>query len=200
MSGPRLIVPALLFVLALSLAACGGGDDPSDSDQITEVIQSSATSTDPADCSKLLTQQFMEQTSFSKGKGAVKSCEDDADKTQGDPDSVEVSDVRVGGDTALADAAFTGGNFDGSTLTVSLVKDGDQWQLDQILDIPSFNAQAFRDSLVQQAEKDPSLRGQVGQCVVQQFQGASEQQIKALIISGDEQSLVRLVAPCVPSG
>ncbi|MSO40432.1 MAG: hypothetical protein EXQ70_00770 [Solirubrobacterales bacterium] len=190
----------LALPLPLALAACGGSDEPSDSDQVTEVIQDSATSTDPADCSELLTQQFMEQTSFSKGKEALKSCEDNADDTQGDPDSVDVSEVKVEGDTALANAAFTGGNFDGSTLTVSLVKEGDQWQLDQIVDTPSFNAQAFQDSLVEQAEKDPSVQGEVGQCVIQQFQGASEQQIKALILSGDEQSLVALVAPCAPSG
>lgn len=34
---------------------------------------------------------------------------------------------------------FHGGSFDGSTLKVDLAKDGDQWKLDKITDIPTFN-------------------------------------------------------------
>src|SRR5262245_55412419 len=112
----------LAFALPLTLAACGGGDSGDDEGDVTEVIETSVKTTDPADCTKLATQQFLEQTTFETGDAAVQQCEEDATDPTGDPDSVEVSDVSVDGDTASANVAFTGGTFDGSTISVEVAK------------------------------------------------------------------------------
>jgi hypothetical protein len=57
----RLLVPASLILLALGLGACGSSGS-GEAAKVEEAIESSATSTDPADCTKLETQRFVEQT------------------------------------------------------------------------------------------------------------------------------------------
>ena len=52
----HLLVPCLLLVSALALAACGSGSG--DQSQIEEAIETSATITDPADCTTVQTQNF----------------------------------------------------------------------------------------------------------------------------------------------
>ena len=76
-----LILPWLLIVSALAFAACGSSDN--DESQIEDAVVTSATSTDPAVCKKLATQQFMEQTTQSEGSKAVKACEEEASNDEG---------------------------------------------------------------------------------------------------------------------
>ena len=203
MRARRFPAPLILLVAAsLLLAACGGANSSSseDEDQITEVIQTTATSTDPADCEKLQTQAFNEQTSFETGDAALAQCKQDATDSSDDPDSVEVSKIEVDGDTATADAAVTGGPFDGSTLTFSLVKEGEQWKLDGIDDIPEFD----REALVASFEQDLSSAGdvpqQVADCITQALGSAGEEEIKTAFLSGDGDQVSALFADCIPSG
>jgi hypothetical protein len=95
----RVLIAASLAALALALGACDGGDG--DEDRITEAIERSATTTVPADCNGLATQDFLEQTQFDRGAAALQSCREDARNTTDDPESVEVSGVGVDGDRAL---------------------------------------------------------------------------------------------------
>lgn len=199
----RFLVPLTLLVAApLVLGACGSDDNggSEDEDQITDVITTSVTSTDPADCTKLQTQQFLEQSNFSTGQEAVTDCEDDAADTADDPDSVEVSDVEVDGDTATANVAFSGGGFDGSTVTVALVKDGDQWQLNEITDIPELNADAFKQAFADRIPSEESIPPQIATCITDQINQASEEQIKQTLLGGTEDDLLALFGTCIPTG
>jgi hypothetical protein len=194
---------ALICVLAvlaasLALASCGGGND--DEGHITDVIQTSVKSTDPADCTKLATQNFVNQTEFSTGEQAIKECQDDAADTSDDPDSVEVTDVKVDGDNATANVAFTGGSFGGSTLAVALVKDGDQWKLDKITDIVNLDVATFKQSFADRLAASGDVPAQVKTCITQAIQNASEDQIKQALLGGTEQDLVTLFAQCIPAG
>lgn len=111
-----LLLPALLVVSAFASTACGGGE--SDEDKIVETVETSATSTDPADCEALTTPAFLMQTQVKEsGAEALEGCEEDAQKTAEDPDSVQVSGVEIDGSRATADAAFSGGAFDGQSLS-----------------------------------------------------------------------------------
>ncbi|MGH2986495.1 MAG: hypothetical protein ACRDLO_07405, partial [Solirubrobacterales bacterium] len=105
---------AATLAVSLALGACGGDDDDGggeEEDAITEVIETSVTSTDPAKCTRVETQAFLEQTNFSVGDEAVRDCEEDAADTADDPDSVDVENIEVDGSDARADATFTGGGF-----------------------------------------------------------------------------------------
>jgi hypothetical protein len=189
---------AALLAAAFALVACGGGGD--DEGDITDVLTTSVKSTDPADCTKLETQQFVEQTEFSTGPEAVTECQQDASDTSDDPDSVDVTDIQVDGDNATANVAFTGGSFGGSTLTVALVKDGDQWKLDRITDIVTLDVATFKQSFADRLAASGDVPAQVKSCIGQAIQGASEDQIKQALLSGTEQDLVALFSQCIPSG
>jgi hypothetical protein len=72
----RVLIAASLAALALALGACDGGDG--DEDRITEAIERSATTIVPADCKRLATRDFLEQTQFDQGAAALQSCREDA--------------------------------------------------------------------------------------------------------------------------
>jgi hypothetical protein len=194
----RLLVFLLVLALPLTLAACGGDDSSEDEDAVTEVIETSVKSTDPADCTTLQTQQFVEQTTLETGKAAITQCEEDAADTTDDPDSVEISNLEVDGSDATADVAFTGGPFDGSTVSVALVKEGDQWKMDEITDIPEFNFESFIQAFEDQAAAEGELPGEVATCIVDAFNTAGAEEVKAIIVEGDAEGLNALVVPCVP--
>jgi hypothetical protein len=190
--------------LPVGVAACGGGDDSGgsgDEDAITEVIQTGATSTDPADCSKLQTDKSLEQTELTfGGKTALETCEEDASDDSTSPDSVDVTNISVDGESATADATFSGGLSDGSTYSLALIKDGDQWKLDEITGIPELNLDALRAGLAEQVSANSDVPHDVATCVVDAFNSATEEQIKSLILSGSEDEYLSLVGDCIPGG
>jgi hypothetical protein len=196
---PSRVLICVLAVLAasLTLAACGGGAD--DEGDITDAIRTSVTSTDPADCTNLATQQFVNQTEFSTGDQAIKECQEDAADSSDDPDSVEVTEVKVDGDDATANVAFTGGSFGGSTLAVALVKDGDQWKLDRISGIVNLDVATFKRSFADRVAASGDVPAQVKSCITEAVQGASEDQIKQALLGGTEQDLVALFSQCIPA-
>jgi len=191
-------IALLVLALSLTLTACGGGSD--DEGDITDVIQTSVRSTDPADCTQLATQQFVNQTEFSTGAQAIKECQDDAADTSDDPDSVQVTDITVDGDNATANVAFSGGSFGGSTLSLALVKDADQWKLDKIADIVNLDVTTFKRSFADRLNASGDVPAQVKTCITQAIQGASEDQIKQALLGGTEQDLVTLFSQCIPTG
>jgi hypothetical protein len=186
----------LIAALPVVLAACGGGGGSSDNDQITQLIQTSVKSTDPADCTKVQTQQFVEQTELASGQAAIQECQKDAADTSDNPDSVDVTDVSSSGDTGSATVAFHGGSFDGSTLKVALIKDGDQWKLDKVTDIPTFNFQGMVNALSSRLQADSTIPPQVATCVTQAFSNAGADQVKSIILNGSADQLTALFASC----
>jgi ketosteroid isomerase-like protein len=195
---------SLLLIASIStaalLAACGGGGGNDDNAQITDVIQTSVKSTDPADCTKLETQQFVEQSELASGQAAIQQCQQDAADTSDNPDSVDVTDVSSSGDTGSATVTFHGGSFDGSTLKVALTKDGDQWKLDKITDIPTFNFEGIVNALSARLQADSSIPPQAASCITQAFSSAGADQVKSIILSGNGDQLTALFSSCAPSG
>jgi hypothetical protein len=186
----------------LAFAGCGGSGDSTtaasgDEAQITSAISTSVTSTDPADCIKLETQRFLEQIHFTQGSGAVKACQQDAPDTSDDPDSVDVTDIQVNGADATANVAFHGGGFDGSTLTMGLVKDGDQWKLDQITAVPTFDIDAFEQAFTQRLSKQQGVTAAGTACISRAFESAGPDVVKQALISGDPSQLLAVISPCL---
>jgi hypothetical protein len=185
-------------VTALVLVACGGGDsggDSQDQDDITAAIESAATSGDPAACTSAQTQKFTEETTGQTGAAAVQQCEKDAKDTPAD--SVDVQNIEVDGDSATADAAVTGSFFDGQTLELALVKEGDQWKLDEATGFKDFDKAAFENSFRQEISSDPqgAPPGAVD-CVIQNINGLSDTQIEAVFLKSDKQLEDQVFAPC----
>jgi hypothetical protein len=109
---------AVLTALVLALASCGGDDDgggSSDEDNVKEAIATFAEGGSGA-CD-VLTDAYIE-TLF----GGRDECEQAAGEGEGS--DVDVENVEIDGDTATAE-----GTAEGSTATITLEKDGDDWKI-----------------------------------------------------------------------
>lgn len=191
----QLLFPLALLALALGLTACGGGE--SEEDKIVEVIETSAVSTDPADCEALATQAFLEQTQFSQGEEAVGSCEESAEETEDNPDSVEVSEVEIDGSDATAEAAFVGGNFDGQTFTAALVEVDGDWKLDELTGFAEFDQEALATSLEEGLQAgDDAVDPELAECFGETVREVPRAQAEDLIIGGSSQPIVEIVEGC----
>jgi hypothetical protein len=182
-----------LIALALPLAACGGGE--SDEDRIAEVIRISATTEDPANCTRLVTQRFLEQTEFAKGAEAVESCEErDPSATAR---SVAVANVHVQGDRASADARFEGSAFDGQTLAVSLVRRGEQWKLDRVIGFRGFRQGAFMRAYERALTAPPdALPEDQAACIVRYLGRSEPAGLQTVLLGGDPKPLRAVFRLC----
>lgn len=117
------------------LPACGGGED--DEESIRGVVrQVFEKPDDPAEFCDLFTKKALDDDSDAKGEGARRACEEEVADSEFFPEKVEISGVKVEGDTAEAKVRVTE-NGEESAGTVDLDKDGDTWRVDgsQELDI-----------------------------------------------------------------
>jgi hypothetical protein len=196
-SRASLAVVAAAVLAAFALAACGGDDGGSeDEDQITAAIERAATSGDPAACSEVETVNFVQQTSGEPGDSAeeaLQSCQQQAADTVAD--SVDVRDIGVDGDSATAKAAVTGSFFDGQTLDIALVKEGDQWKLDEFEGFEDFDRGAMADAIGQELSRE-GASPQAVTCVAQQIENQPEDQVEAAFAGNDPNAEQQLFEPC----
>jgi hypothetical protein len=190
-----LLLPCLLIISAFVLSACGGGGGSSDESQIEEAIENSATSSSPANCTKLQTQAFTEQTTSNQGAEAVKECETEA-KEENEADAVAVTNVEVDGSEASAEAAFTGSSFDGQTLEIGLVKDGDQWKLDEVAGFAKLDKTKLVEALATQFESGGEVNEELATCVEEGFEESSQPEIEELLLSGSSEPIEELAEEC----
>ena len=177
----------------LPLAGCGGGN--SDEDEITDVVTTTATTNADSNCTELETQRFLEQVEFTSGADAIKLCK--ASGPESNADSADVSNVEVNGDTATAEVAITGAAFDGQTLKVSLVKEGDQWKLDHIDSFVKFDQQAFAEAFSKATQEgdQPASQDQAN-CTAGKLAAAPSGALQQAILSGNSQAFSALFGTC----
>jgi hypothetical protein len=202
----RILVPALAVVVAaLALAACGGSGDDGNSEalggadqaEIAHAVRTAATSSDPDDCTRVETQRYLEQIHFVTGSAAVNACRQDAPDTSDDPDSVDVADIEVDGTNATANETFHGGGFDGSTLSLALIRQGDQWRVDEITGVPTFDLPAFEKAFTQRLSSREGVSGAGTACVTKALNSAGPDAVKGALIGGDASQLLSLIGPCL---
>lgn len=116
--------PVLALVLALAIpfgvAACGGGDDDkSDEEQVRDVIELVNAKKKEA-CDKLSDKYLKDVIG-----GDKEDCEKQVDQTP--ENAVKIKTVRVSGDKATVD-----GDIQGGAGQIFLVKEGDDWKLDDV--------------------------------------------------------------------
>jgi hypothetical protein len=192
----HLLLPCLLLASALFLVACGGSGS-NDESEIEEAITTSATSSDPANCTELETQNFVEQSAGESGKAALKTCEKEAADPEGKADSVKVTEVEVDGEKATAQAAVVGGAFDGQALVLALVKDGDQWKLDEITEFAKFDQAAIANQFKTQLEKGGEVEPKTTACIVEGIEEAPQEELEEVILSGDSKPIEELAEGCL---
>jgi hypothetical protein len=190
------LLPALLIASSLGLVACGGGGDDDES-AVIKTIEVVVHSTNPADCKKYATQDFLEQSQFEKGAAALKECEEDADDTEDDPDSVKVTKVEIDGSDATAEASFEGGTFDGQALSIGLVEEDGTWKMDELIRF----AKLDRARLVDAFEKGITTGGNalpqpIASCIAAVLRELPKDELERVVIGGDPQAIVEIVEGC----
>jgi hypothetical protein len=179
------------------LAACGSSGN--DEAEVKEVIEKSATTTDPADCKKLQTQKFMEQTSQESGKAAVEECEEEAENEEG-AKSVDISEVAVDGSSATADATLTGGTLNGQSVKVELTKDGDQWKMNEVVEFTHFNQAKLVEYLEGQFKEHSSeIPTQLASCFIEAFKNGSQEEVEELVFGSGSKALEEVAEACESS-
>jgi predicted small lipoprotein YifL len=191
----RLFLFCLVIVSAFALAACGSGGDSGDESEIEAAIEASATSSKPADCKQFNTQKFMEQIARSKGSEAVETCEKEASEENG-AKSAAVSNVEVDGSKATADVALTGGSLGGQEVEVALVKEGDQWKLDELTGFAEFDqatvVKTFEEEFAQSKEVSKALAS----CIADAFEKAPQAKLEDALLSGGTEGFEELAGSC----
>lgn len=199
MRKPRLLLVVPLILL-LALAACGGGGDEGPEDEIVETIETSALSTDPADCRELATLRFLEQTNFRQGKAALERCEADAKRGEkpNEVESVEVSNVEVEGSEATAEVAFQGGAFNGQTFAVLVVEEDGNWKMGEITGFAEFDQAKFAEAVEEQVKSEAEgLEPEVLACIGEEFSSMSRSELERLVTAGREQPLEEAIVGCI---
>jgi hypothetical protein len=186
------------LVLPLALAACGGDGDGggggADEAEITAAIEFAATSGDPAACTEAQTQSFNEQTTGETGEAAVEACERDAADTPAD--SIEVSSIAVDGDSATAQGTIVGSAFDGQTIELALVREGEAWKLDELIGFAEFDREALIAGFTEEIASDPGTPEAAKDCVVKAFSDLSDQELQDGLLDPDESFFAQLFGPC----
>jgi hypothetical protein len=111
------------------------GDPPEDQQsQVRDVVTDVLTTNDPEHCGTVLTSRLMEQSFGSNS--TVNECRYQ-NRSAKDTSAHEVSfeHIDVHGKSARATVAISGGYDDGSKVTLELIRDGDQWEVDYLADI-----------------------------------------------------------------
>jgi hypothetical protein len=192
----HLLLPCLLIVSALALVACGGSDSNAES-EIEGAIETSATSGDPANCTKLETANFVEQSTSESGKAAVKKCEEEAEKDpESRAESVAVSEVEVDGSKATANAAIVGGSFDSQAVSIALVEEGGTWKLDELTGFVKFDQGAIAKVFEAQLEKSGELSSEQTSCIVEGIEEMPRAEVEEAVLSGESTAIEELAEGC----
>lgn len=192
----HLLLPCLLLLSALVLVACGGSSGSSAEAEIEAAIETSATKPDPANCTKFATQKFLEQSTSKSGKAALKNCEEEEESGENKAESVTVTNVEVEGSKATADAAVTGGGFEGQTLEIALVEEEGAWKLDQLTGFAKFDQKTLVKTFEAKLEEAGELNGKQVSCIVAGLEEAPEAELEELVISGNSAPIEELAEGC----
>jgi ABC-type glycerol-3-phosphate transport system substrate-binding protein len=190
-----LLLPCLLIVSALALAACGSSGS-SDEGQIEEAIETAATGSEASKCTEVETQEFVEQSTQESGSAAVKQCEKEAEEEKGTAESVEVTNVEVEGEEASADAALTGGSLNGQTVEIALVEEGGNWKLNEITGFAKFDQAKLAEALEEQLSESGEVSEELATCVVEGVEEASPAEAEELLLSGSPEGFEELAKEC----
>lgn len=199
------LLSCLSILLALALSACGGGggeggDSSSSADgavaEIETVVKDSAIQSDPASCTELNTQRFDEQLSHEEGPDAVKLCEEEAESDSPKASDVTISNVEIKGGKATLEAAMEGTIFDGQTIAVTVVKEGDQWKVDQITKVVKLDTAKLGETFADRLEETGELSDEQVSCIVGALGDASREEAEEVLLSTSAQPLIALVGDC----
>ena len=186
----------MVAVLAVGFLPLGCGSSGSDEDrEVVDVVEEMLTTRDPAWCRELVTQRFLDQLESAEGAAARRECERDTAIYE-TPRSVAVSRVEVRGDSARVRAAIHGGDDDGATWGLALVRRSSDWRVDRIiaaeLDFERF-LRATRRYLVR---PPGGYTERQADCIIRVMRDRGEADLERAIVAGNDKTLNEPIARC----
>jgi len=196
MRPPSPLVPAIVALgLASSLTACGAAKDET---AIRDGLKTALTSTSQSACSSDYTQAFLDQGTYGSSTVADslrKFCRSNIKQLAAE--KVNVSDVRVDGNSAQADFSASGGQYAFKRATVTLRKSGGQWRLDRLtaleLERPEYDEQQERIAILQ----EDGLSRKEAACYRQRIERVSDERLSRAIVASDPAYLADPLLRCV---
>ena len=199
-----------MTVVALSLAVlagCGGDSEGGSAEAegaITEVLETSFTTADPAQCEQV-TLDALEQfdPGIAEGGDPAAICRKGLDESSS-AESIEIGDIAVDDGTATAEVTPQGGTFGGSTVTVALVEDGG-WKIDgfpglRIDDRDAYLA-AYAERAAAGAFGSDGLPPRDARCVVDDIRAnVTTDELERSVTEGERGYLYDSVRSCVGAG
>lgn len=194
-----LIAAIVVMVAALALTACGGGGSSSSGDDeaaIEEVIENAATTSDPSKCTEFQTAAFNEQNQGASGKEALEACEEGAEESETVAKSVGVSNVKVDGETATAEARMAGSSMNGQAVEIELAKEGGTWKLNKFLGFAHYDGKAMGEALEEKLGEEEGISASLVKCMGQGVAGLSQSEAESLAFEKELKPIEEMVGTC----
>jgi hypothetical protein len=195
-----LILPLALVASALALTACGGGSSSSgssgDEAAIEEAVEKSATTSGPSKCTEFQTEEFNEQDQAVSGNEALKACEESAEESESPAESVDVSNIKVNGETATAVAAVSGSALNGQSVEIELAKEEGKWKLNQFLGFAKYDGKALSEAVEEEFKGQEGISPALAKCVSEGIAELSQQEAEAIAFEGNVKALEELAKSC----
>lgn len=175
------LVLVLVAFSAAVLAACGGGE--AQAGKIEAAIREELKAEDPAICPAMETATMQKQV-HEHLLGALENCE--AGNTgKSLVESVEVSNVKVDGESATALVAIKGGNLAGQTVVMALNKHSGEWEIHRVSTFQHYDRRALLRAFMEgvgQVAKTPAEK-RFAACVAHELRNETQRQIKRLMLN-----------------
>jgi hypothetical protein len=186
---PRALAP--LLVVAAGLTGCLGYGDPN---VVADVIQQTYTKRNAADCTDRETRRYVEQNALTEGNTAQVLCRTVELKVE-PARSVDVSGVRVRGDSATAHVVMHGGAQDGRRETVQLVKEPNGWKLDRIVAL-HLTRRAVETQVRQLLADAPGMSPRQQACEKRVYRRIPLAELERAIVKADGRALFEKTGVC----
>jgi hypothetical protein len=155
------------------------------------------TTTDPSNCTELLTQRFNEQNNQVQGEAATKTCEEQAEAGEEQAEGANVSHVSVKDDKATAKVEFEGGPLGSQTLEVALVQEDGDWKLDQVEGFARYDGKALGEEFEAEFKENPqSVSPEQAKCIAGKIAALSKPDAEELFFGGSSEPIVHLAESC----
>jgi hypothetical protein len=186
-------------VLGLSAGGCGSESGvPADSPQVRvrDTIHAALTVRDPKVCTALFTHAFVNQTNLGRGSAALQECRRDVRRGKPARDT-QISRVAVAGAVARARVALLGGDEDGATYDLRLVRRGGSWKLDRITHAKLDFERYLRAGRRQITRPPDALPAKEADCVLGRLRKLGEARLERSIVTGSSKIAGDAVVPCM---
>jgi hypothetical protein len=170
---------------------------PGDTREISNVLETVATSEDPSYCTQDVTEAYLEQMTGAKAPFADELCEIDAEYEAAD--SVDVYGIEIDGDRATATVERHGGGLDGSTLVEELIKEDGDWKANRLVGFAEFDRQRF-DAALRESFLEFGSPTSAAECAVRNASRLSDAQLQRIIVNGVIEAFDRITATCDRAG